>query len=69
MTFDIRKIDEMENWLALDKDPAFIAGTPEYRYETRLAMADDLKARSVINAGEWRELLEEADAAYSDELG
>lgn len=69
MAFDIHKIDEMENWLALDKDQAFIAGNPEYRYETRLAMADDLKARNVIDAVEWRELLEEVGAAYSNEFG
>lgn len=69
MTFDIRKIDELENWAALDNDQAFITGTPEYRYETRLALSDDLRARNVIDAGEWRELQEEAGAAYSNELG
>ena len=69
MTFDIHQINELEAWLALDHDKAFIAGTPEYRYETRLVMADDLKARNIVDAGEWRELLEEAGATYAHELG
>lgn len=34
MTFNVYQIDELEAWLALDDDPAFTVGTPEYRYET-----------------------------------
>lgn len=33
MTFSVHPIDEFEAWLALDNDPAFAAGTPEYRCE------------------------------------
>lgn len=35
---------------------------------SRLALADDFKQQGLINEGEWRELTEEAVAAYADEL-
>ena len=69
MTINIQHVDAMEAWFALRSDPAFISGTPEERYETRLTLADDLKEGGLIDEGEWRELLEEAVAAYGDELG
>ncbi|CRM18526.1 hypothetical protein [Pseudomonas sp. 24 R 17] len=69
MTINIDQISAMEAWFALRSDPSFISATPEERYETRLALADDLNERSVIDSGEWRELVEEAGAAYADELG
>ena len=69
MTTDIQQVNEMEAWHALLSDSEFTAGTPEYRYETRLALADNILERRVIHLGEWRELVEEAVAAYSDELG
>ena len=68
MTLNVYQIDELEAWLALDDDPAFTAGTPEYRYETRLAMVDDLKCRNVVDDGEWGKLVAEAAGAYADEL-
>ncbi len=68
MTFNVYQIDELEAWLALDNDAAFTAGTPEYRYETRLAMVDDLKCRNVVDDLEWGKLVEEAVRAYADEL-
>lgn len=69
MTINIEQVNALEAWFALRNDPAFISATPEARYETRLALADDLQVRAVIDSGEWRELVEEAGAAYADELG
>jgi hypothetical protein len=69
MAINIEQISAMEAWFALRKDPDFIAAAPEERYESRLALADDMKERGVIDSGEWRELVEEAVAAYGDELG
>lgn len=68
MTINIEQANALEAWFALRNDPAFISTTPEKRYETRLALADDLKVRALIDEGEWRELVEEAEAAYADEL-
>lgn len=68
MTINIEQVNALEAWFALRNDPAFISTTPEERYETRLALADDLKVRALIDEGEWRELVEEAGAAYADEL-
>ncbi|VVM80329.1 hypothetical protein PS682_02299 [Pseudomonas fluorescens] len=45
MTINIDQINAMEAWLALRSDPLFISATPEERYETRLALADDLNER------------------------
>lgn len=59
----------MEAWFDLRNDPHFISASPEERYETRLALADDMKERGVIDGGEWRELVDEAVSAYADELG
>lgn len=59
----------MEAWFSLRNDPGFISAKPEERYERRLALADDMKERGVIDSGEWRELTEKAVAAYADELG
>lgn len=69
MTTDIQKINEMETWHAVLNDAEFEAGSPEYRYETRLALADNLLERKVIDCGEWRELVEEALAGYADDAG
>ena len=69
MAINIDQVNAMEAWFALRNDPAFISATPEERYETRLALADDLKQEGLIDDGEWRELTEEAVAAYADELG
>lgn len=69
MATDIQKINEMEAWHALLNDAEFEAGSPEYRYETRLALADNLLERKVIDCGEWRELVEEALAGYADDAG
>ena len=69
MVINIDQVNAMEAWFALRNDPTFISATPEERYETRLALADDLKQQGLINEGEWRELTEEAVAAYADELG
>ncbi|MGN8104610.1 hypothetical protein [Pseudomonas sp. 22072] len=69
MAINIDQVSAMEAWFALRNDPTFISATPEERYETRLALADDLKQQGLINEGEWRELTEEAVAAYADELG
>lgn len=69
MTTDIQKVNEMEAWFTLLNDAEFVAGSPEYRYETRLALADSMLEREVIDSGEWRELIEEADAAYADDVG
>ena len=69
MAINIEQVNALEAWFALRNDPAFISATPEERYETRLALADDLKHQGLINEGEWRELTEEAVAAYADELG
>lgn len=69
MKIDIQKINELEAWYALFNDPEFLAGTPEDYYDARLALADDLVARGVIDKWEWKELMEAADAGYSEELG
>jgi len=69
MAINVDQVNAMEAWFVLRNDPAFISATPEERYETRLALADDLKQQGLINEGEWRELNEEAVAAYADELG
>lgn len=69
MTINIDQVNAMEAWFALRNDPTFISVTPEERYETRLALADDLNQQGLINEVEWRELTEEAVAAYADELG
>lgn len=69
MTINIDQINAMEAWFSLRNDPGFISASPEERYERRLALADDMKERGVIDSGEWRELIEEAVAAYADELG
>lgn len=69
MKIDIQKINELEAWYALFNDPEFLAGNPEDRYDARLALADDLVARGAIDKWEWKELMEEADAGYADELG
>lgn len=56
MTTDIRRVNEMEAWSALLSDAEFEAGSPEYRYETRLALADSMLERKVIdcgNGGSW----------------
>jgi hypothetical protein len=68
MEINIDQINAMEAWFALRNDPDFIAATPEERYETRLALADDMKERGVIDSGEWREMVEEATTAYAEEL-
>ncbi|MBS6081808.1 hypothetical protein PSH89_07875 [Pseudomonas sp. FP1911] len=69
MTTDIQQVNEMEAWYALLSDAEFEAGSPEYRYETRLALADSMLECKVIDCGEWRELVEEAVAAYADDVG
>ncbi|EPJ82407.1 hypothetical protein [Pseudomonas sp. CFT9] len=69
MTIDIQQFNEMDSWYALLSDTEFEAGSPEYRYETRLALADSMLERKVIDCGEWRELVEEAVAAYADDVG
>ncbi|MDO4235641.1 hypothetical protein [Pseudomonas sp.] len=69
MTTDIRQVNEMEAWFALLTDAEFEAGSPEYRYETRLALADGMLERKVIDCGEWRELVDEAVSAYADDVG
>ena len=69
MAINIDQVNAMEAWFALRSDPAFLSATPEERYEARLALADDLKQQGLIDDGEWRELTEEAVAAYADELG
>ena len=33
MTFSVNSIDDWKAWLTFDRDPAFAAGTPEYRCE------------------------------------
>ena len=69
MTIDIQQFNEMDSWYALLSDTEFEAGSQEYRYETRLALADSMLERKVIDCGEWRELVEEAVAAYADDVG
>lgn len=69
MAINIDQINAMEAWFSLRNDPDFISATPEERYETRLKLADDLLDRKLVDSGEWRELVEEATAAYADELG
>lgn len=48
---------------------SFLSATPEERYELRLLVADYFIQRGRISRGEWRELVEEAAAAYADDLG
>lgn len=69
MAINIDQINAMEAWFSLRNDPDFISATPEERYERRLSLADDMKERGIIDSNEWRELTEEAVAAYADELG
>lgn len=69
MTTDIQQVNDMEVRYAVLSDAEFEAGSPEYRYETRLALADDMLERKVIDCCEWRELVEEAVASYADDVG
>ncbi|UOK36285.1 hypothetical protein [Pseudomonas palleroniana] len=69
MTINIERANAVQAWFALRGDPAFISTTPEDRYEIRLALADDLKVRGAIDSEQWRELVEEAAAGYTDEVG
>ena len=69
MTINIEQINAIKAWFALRTDPEFISATPEDRYEARLSLADDLQEKGLIDSGEWRELVEEAQATYADELG
>ena len=69
MTTDIQQVNEMEAWYALLNDAEFENGSPEYRYEARLALADSMLEREVIDCGEWRELVEDAVAAYANDVG
>ncbi|WP_262020002.1 hypothetical protein [Pseudomonas sp. Pse35] len=52
MATNIDQVNAMEAWFALRNDPAFILATPEERYETRLALANDLKQEGLIDDGE-----------------
>ena len=49
MAINVDQVNAMEAWFALRNDPTFISATPEERYETRLALADDLKQQGLIN--------------------
>ncbi|WP_242200947.1 MULTISPECIES: hypothetical protein [unclassified Pseudomonas] len=69
MTVNIEQVNAIKAWFALRTDSEFISATPEDRYEARLSLADDLQQKGLIDSGEWRELVEEAQAAYADELG
>ncbi|AZF22146.1 hypothetical protein [Pseudomonas sp. R3-52-08] len=53
MSIKLQHINALEVWLALRNDPKFLLATPEERYETRLALADDLKQQRLINESEW----------------
>lgn len=68
MTLNIKKIEELEAWHALFNDPEFADASPADRYDARLELADDMRARGVIDTSEWQELVEEAAARYADEL-
>ncbi|KRP68674.1 hypothetical protein TX23_25475 [Pseudomonas paralactis] len=48
---------------------SFFSATPEERYDFRCLVADHLAQRGLVSKVEWRELSEEAAAAYADELG
>lgn len=69
MTTDIQQVNQMGAWHALLNDSEFKTGSPEYRYETRLSLADNMLERKVIDCGEWRELVEEAVAGYAGDVG
>ncbi|AZF05594.1 hypothetical protein C4J94_2827 [Pseudomonas sp. R5-89-07] len=49
--------------------PSFFSATPRDRYEFRLLVADYLKLRGLIKYREWCRRVNEAVAAYADELG
>ncbi|AZF27475.1 hypothetical protein [Pseudomonas sp. R2-60-08W] len=53
MSIKLQHINALEVWFALRNDPKFLLATPEERYETRLALADDLKQQRLINESEW----------------
>ena len=65
----ILKIKEINVSGAHSKKSSFFLAAPEERLEFRILVADYLKRRRLISGGEWRELTEEAVAAYADELG
>lgn len=69
MPRNTEQLSAMEAWLTLRNDPAFISAKPEERYETRLALADDLRLQGLIDEIEWLELTDEAVATYAYELG
>lgn len=64
MTTSLYLVDD----LALDTDPAFIAGTFDYWWEARLAMSDDLKCPNVVDDLEWGNQVEEAVGTYASKL-
>jgi len=69
MATDTRQVRAIEAWFALRNGPDFISASPEARYEARLSLADDMRARGIIDSEEWSELVEEATTAYAEELG
>ncbi|WP_339497149.1 hypothetical protein [Pseudomonas sp. EA_15y_Pfl1_P101] len=65
----ILKIKEIGVFGGSRKASSFFSATPEERYDFRCLVADHLAQRGLISKVEWRELSEEAAAAYADELG
>ncbi|WP_300631619.1 hypothetical protein [Pseudomonas sp.] len=65
----IQKARDVDAGAGLRKSTSFFSATPEERYEFRILIAEYLTQRRLINEGERRELVEEAAAAYADELG
>lgn len=49
MTINIDQINAVEAWFSLRNDQDFNSAIPEERYERRLALADDMKERGVID--------------------
>lgn len=65
----ILKLKEIGVFDRSRKASSFFSATPEEKYEFRVLVADYLMQRGLISKAGWRELSEEAAAAYADELG
>jgi beta-phosphoglucomutase-like phosphatase (HAD superfamily) len=61
---DYRRNQALAAWRKLLEEPG-IRMDAEEQYEELLKMADDFKLQGIIDADDWRELIEEAGAFYA----
>jgi hypothetical protein len=59
-----QKVQALSAWRKLLEEPEIRMGAEE-QYDELLKLADDYKRAGVIDADDWRELVEEATAFYA----